>query len=324
MAKFEVHIPAAQGGFNITLRVEADNWMAALKFGMAKLGEQGSSVQNLLVDIQDDNSFHVTESQSGRVFQIRELSEQEAATAEVKKPTAPPPSSQATTQPGLPVFTEPPPAPVPPPVVKRGPSSSPKALEVSQIVELEKPILPVVSAIGRPAVKVDEKEQVEDLLSEVFERVQEIYTLPSDEAAMYFLLDLALEKIPAESGSVYRADSGMGDLSFTAARGPKASELLKAKLVIPAGTGIAGFCSIEGVSVALSEVEKDPRFYKAISEKLSYPTRSVLCAPMMTHGRAFGCLQLLNKKNSALFGPHEVGLLSYLAHQGALFLNTRS
>ncbi|MHB8877876.1 MAG: hypothetical protein ACYC8T_29635, partial [Myxococcaceae bacterium] len=339
MAKFEVHIPAGQdGGFNVTLRVDADNWMAALKTGMTKLGEQGSSVQNVLVDIQDDNSIHVTESRSGRVFRIRELTEEESASAQVKKapapaqqqapaPAAPPPAEppkaakpspqvEAKTIPGMPAIdlkavapAKPPPAPerqpksLPPELSKTQPFVDPKlvaatappppepptrpmkpvrpeqappapharlgsspripALEPRQVVELEKPTQPVVGSIGRKPPKAAEKEQIEDVLAEVFERVQDIYSQNTEEAAMYFLLDLALEKIPAESGSVYRADAGMGDLSFSAVRGPKAAELLKEKIVVPAGTGIVGFCATEGVSVAVSDVQKDPRFYKA-------------------------------------------------------------
>ena len=68
---------------------------------------------------------------------------------------------------------------------------------------------------------------------------------------------------------------------------PKAKELVAAKLVVPAGEGIAGFCATEGVSVAISDVQKDPRYWSEVSEKVDYETRSVLCSPMMTHGRSF-------------------------------------
>ena len=103
MAKFEVYIPASDAnGFNVTLKVGADNWMAALKAGMQKLGEQGAVSQNVMVDIQEDNSVHVTDTSSGRVFRIRELSEAEAQKAQVKKPTqqalppVPPPAPAPT------------------------------------------------------------------------------------------------------------------------------------------------------------------------------------------------------------------------------------
>src|SRR4029079_4596580 len=96
-------------------------------------------------------------------------------------------------------------------------------------------------------------------------------------------------------------------LSFFAPRGTKAKQLLASKITIPAGTGFAGFCSAEGVSVAVNDVDQDPRYYAAVSEKVDYETKSLLCAPMMTHGRSFGCLQLINRKGGGMFLEHEVG-----------------
>ena len=79
-----------------------------------------------------------------------------------------------------------------------------------------------------------------------------------------------------------------------------------------------------GAWVAINDVEKDPRYYAAIAARVDYETKSLLCAPMMTHGRSFGCLQLINRKGSGSFLEHEVGVLSYLAHQAALYMNDRT
>lgn len=374
MPKFEVHIPPPEpGGFNITLRVEAENWMAALKLGLRKLGEQGSTAQNVLVDIQDDNSMHVTDPQSGRVFRIRELSEQEAEKSQVKAETRPPPPQPitqklepvrrraqeeptdphgaplseevgATTEPmlsSLPLEAPPEPAraevapepkTLPPGLVSSLPASvlnrpvkkqASWIVDPGKVVELERTSRPAQGQIGRPRPAKDRKAEIEDLLAEVFERVQEVYARGDEESALYYVLDLALEKIAAESGTVFRSDDASGDLRFAAVRGPKAEELLRSKLVVPYGNGIVGFCATEGVSVAVSDVQKDPRFYAAVSEKVSYETRSLLCAPMMTHGRSFGCMQLVNRQGAPMFTEQEMGILSYLAHQAALYLSSR-
>jgi GAF domain-containing protein len=400
MAKFEVFIPPANSdGFNVTLRVDANNWMAALRIGLMKLGQQGANAQNILVDIQDDKSVHITESESGRVFRIRELSDAEAAEAKQKPGTAPlilddraitPKETPAAvmsqmTEPAIskPVFepipmgartlpeqavtiasqsdgpatvvSRPTPLPVPTPApaadfkktlpahLKPAQPAAPKQQTVSKmrkssiptragtqelmpdkVIELDKPTRPVSGAIGRSKSAKDKKAELEDVLSDVFERVREVYAKNGPDNALYFLLDLALEKIPADSGSVFKADGASGDLTFWAARGPAAREILDSRLVVPAGTGIVGFCATEGVSVALSDVQKDPRFYSAVSAKVNYETRSVLCSPMMTHGRTFGAMQIINKKVGSAFAEYEVGLLSYIAHQGALYLNTLS
>lgn len=388
MAKFEVYIPASEpGGFNLTLKVGADNWMAALKAGMQKLGEQGAISQNVMVDIQDDNSIHVTEAASGKVFRIRELTEEEAQKAQVKRPsqirTAPAAPekpafqsarSEVKTEPGLQAVlpaadtnktipmaplgdVRPPPKapevkPAPPPpaaapsfdkdkTVTGGPDHAPpprrvKAspsqilrgrVEIVDVEELVQPVKPVTGSIGRvksvPPTGKSQRQMTEDLLAEVFMRVVEIDKLGTPEDAAKFVLDLALEKIPCEAGSVLKADGATGDLSFLQAHGPKARELMSGKIVIPAGTGIAGFCSAEGVSVAVSDVEKDPRFYAAVGERVGFQTRSMLCSPMMTHGRSFGCVQLINRKGGPQFQEYEVGLLAYLAHQAALFMNSK-
>ena len=354
MPKFEVHIPAAEaGGFNMTLKVDAENWMSALKAGMSKLGEQGATVQNVLVDIQDDNSIHVTEPRNGRVFRIRELSEEEAAKATVKRPSQiRPPPNQAKADPGvgrereavtqkheprdaqastetvreMPALKQEQ-APARPAISPRRPAnkSSPR-IDVTQlkVEELERPTRPVTGNIGRPKTNSNlgqPRVNVEDLLAEVFERVQEMQSLKTADQALAFILDLALEKVPADAGSVFKADGATGDLSFAAARGPKAKELMSSKITIPSGEGIAGFCSMEGVSLAVSDVEKDPRHYAAISDKVDYDIKSLACAPMMTHGRSFGCVQLLNRKGGASFAEHEIGILAYLAHQAALYMN---
>lgn len=399
MPKYEVHIPAAeQGGFNITLKVNADNWMAALKAGMQKLGEQGSVSSNVMVDVQEDQSVHITDNMSGRVFRIRELSEEEAARAQVKRPsqirpavtkrpevktdpatpavTAPmpvapesaktliglpaaaltqkiePPADTSKTMPQMPAAevaklqeaikeaekksaqpkpsetpTEPPPKPFRSSSPSRVGSKSSPRIEVKNedVEELEHPVKPVTAPIGRQksGLVTQSKQTAEDVLSDVFMRIIDLSEKKEIPDAMQFVLDLAMEKVPCEAGSVLRADLASGDLTFISATGPRAKELLKSRIVIPAGTGIAGFCSFEGVSVAVSDVQKDPRFYAAIGEKIDFETKSLLCAPMMTHGRSFGCLQLINRKNGPQFAEHEVGVLAYLAHQAALYLNSK-
>ena len=91
---------------------------------------------------------------------------------------------------------------------------------------------------------------MEDTLAEVFDRVQGVYKYREATAGLYYLLDLALEKIPAEAGSALSSELITGALRFVAVRGPKAKEILESRAVIPAGQGIAGFCTAEGVSLA--------------------------------------------------------------------------
>ena len=120
MARFEVFIPAAEpGSFDVTLRVDAANWMQALKTGFHKLGEQGLVPHNVMVDVQDDGSVHVTDANSARVFRIREMSEAEIAAGKLK----PRPTPMGTPVPAEPVVPPPSPAMVDPVAQTLGPDA---------------------------------------------------------------------------------------------------------------------------------------------------------------------------------------------------------
>ncbi|HTS79722.1 MAG TPA: GAF domain-containing protein [Myxococcaceae bacterium] len=364
MARFEVFIPAGEpGSFDVTLRVDAANWMQALKTGFHRLGEQGLVPHNVLVDVQDDGSVHVTDASSSRVFRIRELSDAEAAAVKVKprptpvgtpvppEPVVPPPSAamvdpvKRTERPDLPLVgiareVKDPHVTsgldVPPldPTVLRAPdrptspmASRPTPMSTPRVVlppttELVSSSKPPVGPIGRRKPARSPAAQMEDVLAELFERVQGVYQRRDAADGLGFLLDLAMEKIPVEAGSVFSSELVSGDLRFVVVRGPKAQEILDAKIVIPAGTGIVGFCAVEGVSLALSDVQKDPRYYRGVSDRVHYETRSILCSPIIAHGRTFGCMELVNRRETPVFTEYEVGMLSYVAHQGALFLDT--
>jgi GAF domain-containing protein len=162
---------------------------------------------------------------------------------------------------------------------------------------------------------------LEDVFSDLFERTHEIAGLDRDRA-LAFLLDLALEKIPADAGSVFLSDLATADLELVQARGPKAIELKRMKLRVPVGLGIVGFCAKEAVSLAISDTEKDDRFYRDVSERIGYLTRSILCAPMVSGGRTFGCIEIINRKGTSHFSDAELAILAYVAHQGAKLLES--
>jgi len=370
MPKFEVFIPAAQASErSLTLKVDADNWMAALKAGLKRLGQGGAQVANIMVDVMEDNSIHVTEPASGRVFRIKEL-EEGLAFEELPAPRAQPkqalPGSDAPTPRDMPAIdlpepppkaaakterprppagpapsqrpekappARPPPAPRPTPPaaaarvppaaaapvaatqVRPPPTPLLDATDVRAIEQLEQPVQPVTGQIGRTRSSAT----LEDVFADLFERTQEITGLERDRA-LAFLLDLALEKIPADAGSVFISDLATADLELVQARGPKAVELKRMKLRVPVGLGIVGFCAKEAVSLAISDTEKDDRFYRNVSQKIGYLTRSILCAPMVSSGRTFGCIEIINKQGTSHFSDAELAILAYVAHEGAKFL----
>ena len=162
--------------------------------------------------------------------------------------------------------------------------------------------------------------KAEDTLAELFLEASQLGMLRERYAGLEFVLDAAMRAIGCEAGSVFTADIGRMDLSFEVVRGPSAGKLIELGLKVPMGVGIVGFCAQENVCLAVSDVEKDPRFYRAVSEATGYQTRSLLCAPMARHGQVVGCLEVLNKKGGKPFDQKDLAVLSYMAAQGAVFL----
>lgn len=330
MPLFEVFIPTNEAdGFDITARIRADSWVQALRNGLSRLGD-GADVRNVMCDIKED-CIDVTEPNTGRVFRIRELAEEAAApAAPVPDPAVAAPVAAAQPPPPA-VHAAPPPAVKPAPIVPRpAEASAPKPAMPAPLipgagrfqggveeenVKRERPT-GAPQAIGRKAV--EPSCSVEDLLAELFEATTQLYEHRDVQAAANFILDLAMKSVPADAGSVFIADINGDDLYFAAARGPKAQEVMKFR--VPIGQGIVGFCAQEGVSVAVSDVQRDPRFFAAISKRIGYDTHSILCAPSQLDGRVFGALQLINKKGGATFSGDEMSALDYLSRQFAEYL----
>ncbi|TXD38049.1 GAF domain-containing protein [Lujinxingia vulgaris] len=385
--QYEVFIPAAEeDGFDVTIQVEASNWTQALKAGLERLGE--GMVRNVMCDIKSDNSIHVTDATSQRVFIIRELEAQadaepeppQAATVKMEplarpepeaKPEAKPepkpepkvevqpepkpepkvevqpepkpePKVEAKPEPKPEPKVEAKPEPKPEPKVEAKPEPEPEpeqwqsddgkmrisssTFETLQREDVEeKP-----RVISESRNKTDERSAVSigrtdekvaaNLIEDVFLEIQAIHeNNMALEDVVNFVMDMVMEKLNAESGSILFADVNGRELYFAAARGPKADEIMSFR--VPMGQGIVGFCAREGVSLAISDVHQDPRFYKEISESLGYETTSLACSPVQFEGRVYGAIEVINKKGASSFAGQEISAMAYIGRQLAEFIH---
>jgi signal transduction protein with GAF and PtsI domain len=158
------------------------------------------------------------------------------------------------------------------------------------------------------------------LISDLFEATQSMQEHADLRDAARYVLELAMETIPSDSGAVFISDINRADLYFAAAAGPKADDVMSFR--VPMGQGIVGFSAQAGVSLAVSDVHKDPRFYAKISQALGYETHSIVCSPAQQGGRVFGAIELINKKSGSSYTADEVNILNYLAHALADYLIT--
>ncbi|HNT29220.1 MAG TPA: GAF domain-containing protein [bacterium] len=249
--KFEIFFPSTDGSKELIVREEGANWFSALENAL-KGGGMGHLINNILCDIKEDGSIHVTETINGKKFLIREFDPNRVAGHEKE--------------------------------------------------------------IGRTLKKRDPNE----VLATVFEEVLDGFDKPEQEGLDFFL-DLAMKHIPADSGSIAIAPLAARELTFVACRGPKSDGVKGLK--IPMGTGIAGFSALNNVLIAVSDVQKDPRFFKDISEKLGYPTKSIVASPILYNNLTFGMMELINKKESSAFDEDDIHILRFVSEKLGEYLN---
>jgi PAS domain S-box-containing protein len=113
---------------------------------------------------------------------------------------------------------------------------------------------------------------------------REVYRLVVQQLSDYFHV---------EAGSLLLLDESTGDLEFVMTI--EGGEEKLAGIRVPSGQGVVGHVVRTGQWEIVHDVTRDSRFYRKISEETGFPTRSILCVPMIARGRVIGAIELLNK-----------------------------
>ena len=78
MATYNVFVPARKGSDlpDLSIKVEASNWLVALKESLRQIGEQGDSLANIVCETASDGALRVADPNSKRVFVIRQAEDE--------------------------------------------------------------------------------------------------------------------------------------------------------------------------------------------------------------------------------------------------------
>lgn len=78
-------------------------------------------------------------------------------------------------------------------------------------------------------------------------------------------------------------------------------------------SGIASWVSRNGKPLIVNDVSKDGRFSKLIDEVGGLVTKSVICAPLISHRKVIGVIEVFNKLNGPAFSEHDLQTLTAVA-----------
>lgn len=121
-------------------------------------------------------------------------------------------------------------------------------------------------------------------------------------------LDVALQEIEAERGTVFLLDAARGEIFSRILRADEIDEVR-----LPVGKGIAGWVVEHGAPLIIADAYTDPRFDPEIDHRTGFRTHDMLCLPLKkADGETLGAIQLLNKKGGT-FTSDDVDYLSALA-----------
>lgn len=151
-----------------------------------------------------------------------------------------------------------------------------------------------------------------DLKLRVLDRMLKLFHAPKRvKTNLDSILGISIELANCETGSIFLVDQDAKDLFFATVHGPKAADLQD--MHIDFGQGIVGTCAQDQKTIAVSDVQKDPRFCKEISDRIGYETHSILATPIMYKGNVLGVIELINKKGSDIYSHFDIALIERIA-----------
>ncbi|UJF34107.1 PP2C family protein-serine/threonine phosphatase [Paenibacillus hexagrammi] len=132
------------------------------------------------------------------------------------------------------------------------------------------------------------------------------------------IMETTSRLMEAEASSVILVDRERGELYFDLALGEKGEEVREIRLKI--GEGIAGWVAQTGQSVKIDDAASDERWSSKVAKRVDYPTRNMLCVPLVSKGDIIGVLQVLNKRSGLHFTDRDLLLLESIAAPIAISL----
>jgi signal transduction histidine kinase len=128
----------------------------------------------------------------------------------------------------------------------------------------------------------------------------------------------ASELTNSEGASLLEFDETLNSLHFVAA--PWLREQPLKDVAVPLDASIAGWVFGNNEPLAIQDVAKDPRHFKAVDQTLDFTTTSLLAVPLTYQGNTIGVLEAVNKAGSAHYTGDDVAILEMLALYAAAAL----
>jgi GAF domain-containing protein len=138
-------------------------------------------------------------------------------------------------------------------------------------------------------------------------------------AVLHSVVEATVALFEAEAASIALYDPVSDRLVFEVAAGEQGQGVIG--VAIKPDEGIAGYVYTTGQALALSDVERDPRFGRAVAERTAYLPRSIVAVPLVDEHGTIGVLEVLDKRSQTAFSLRDVELAGVFARQAAIAIS---
>jgi HD-GYP domain-containing protein (c-di-GMP phosphodiesterase class II) len=156
----------------------------------------------------------------------------------------------------------------------------------------------------------------------VYEVSKKIGTVPRMTQMLEYVIRMTQQTLGASAASILLFRNNDQELFFEVASGPVSKALRQVKLNTQ--YGIAGQVARTGKPIIVNDASRSPNFHKIIDDTTGFATRSMVCAPLATHHKILGVIEVLNKQDGTEFGDQDLEAVISVANTAAMAIeNTR-
>lgn len=137
-----------------------------------------------------------------------------------------------------------------------------------------------------------------------------------DRELLQSIVEAAARIFGAAAASIALVDEQEQCLMFKVAAGAGNEAVVGMR--VPLDKGLAGYVTLTGQPLAISNVQQDPRFNQDFAESTGYVPRSILATPLLYGDRVIGVMEVLDKIEAPSFGMRDMELLGLFARQAAM------
>jgi Nif-specific regulatory protein len=133
------------------------------------------------------------------------------------------------------------------------------------------------------------------------------------------IIDTATRMMEAKASSLLLLDKKSKRLHFKVATGEKGDEVRQFELRL--GEGFAGHVAETGEPLLITDVSKDPRWFRRISDYTGFETKSIACVPMKLDNEIIGVVEIIDKEDGTAIRPEDMKTLSVFAELASMAIS---